>query len=96
MERYCAGTGLGSEAGAGPTLGAGGLGQSTGAKASGPSAAQSSFYHNIEPSSHAPPASGVAATQAARGTATGAGFDSTYSSTAPVSRLLIRLCRPEH
>ena len=83
---FCAGSGLGSDSGAGPTVTAGGLGQSSGAKASSMAAqdSPSSFYHTTGPS-HPPPADNMAHVQSARGTATGAGFDSTYRSTEPVS-----------
>ena len=84
-----AGAGLGSDSTAGPTLGASGLGQSEGARASapakssGPSALESSFYRSAEPV-HMPQVGGAAAAQTTRGTATGADFDSTYRSTEPV------------
>lgn len=44
---------------------------------------QSSFYHSTEP---------ALKQQTERGTATGAGFDSTYRSTQPVSCLSLRRC----
>lgn len=102
-----AGSGLGSDSGAGPTIGAAtGLGQGAGADrapasgthtgqrskafATGPSTGtqeSTPFYHSGE-RSNAPAATSNALTQSARGTATGAGFDSTYRSTDPVSSLM--------
>ena len=91
-DRSCcnAGTGLGSDSGAGPTVSTGGLGQSAGAKASapgkpsGPDALESSFYRSTEPV-YVPPVGGAAMAQTIRGAATGASFDSTYHTTEPVS-----------
>jgi len=46
--------------------------------------ASDTFYRSDEPS-RAPMAENAALTQSTRGAATGAGFDSTYRSTEPVS-----------
>ena len=81
-----AASGLGSDSGAGPTATTGGLGQSSGAKASSMATqgSPSSFYHTTGPL-HAPPSDNIAHEQSAKGAATGGGFDSTYRSTEPVS-----------